>query len=141
MVREIVKDETILQTVSTKADIKSEETQIVVRDLIDTANAHKESGNCVGLAAIQIGVPTRILVVFNGNEFVPIVNPRILRFFGTKYEAEEGCMSLDGVRKVKRSYGIEIMRETKQGFVKERHKGFKAQILQHEIDHLNGKLI
>ena len=138
-VKEIVKDTEFLQKKSTKANYKSAEAMEVIRDLIDTANEHKE--RCVGLSAIQIGVPLRVCVVFNGNEFIPFVNPIITKLFGDKYEAEEGCMSLDGTRKVMRYDRIEVMRQTKSGFVKERFRGYMAQILQHEIDHFNGKLI
>ena len=138
-IKEIVKDIDVLQTKSAKADIKSSETSKVIDDLIDTANEYKDK--CVGLSAIQIGVPLRVCVVFNGNEFIPFVNPVITKSFGDKYEAEEGCMSLDGVRKVTRYDRIEVMRQTKSGFVKEKFRGFIAEILQHEIDHFNGKLI
>lgn len=139
MVREIVKDLGTLQMVSTKANPNKDETKGIIKDLIDTANEHKD--RCVGLSAIQIGVPLRICVVFNGNEFMPFINPIITKSFGDKYEAEEGCMSLDGTRKVTRYDRIEVMRQTKKGFVKEKFRGYMAQILQHEIDHFNGKLI
>lgn len=138
-VKEIVKDTEFLQQKSAKANYKSAETIEVIRDLIDTANEHKE--RCVGLSAIQIGVPLRVCVVFNGNEFIPFVNPIITKSFGDKYEAEEGCMSLDGTRKVMRYERIEVMRQTKSGFAKEKFRGYMAEILQHEIDHFNGKLI
>lgn len=138
-VKEIVKDTEFLQQKSAKANPKSAETMEVIRDLIDTANEHKE--RCVGLSAIQIGVPLRVCVVFNGNEFIPFINPIITKSFGDKYEVEEGCMSLDGTRKVMRYDRIEVIRQTKSGFVKEKFRGYMAEILQHEIDHFNGKLI
>lgn len=138
-VKDIVKDVSVLQQKSDKANIKSNEVNEIIKDLIDTANEHKD--RCVGLSAIQIGVPRRICVVFNGNDFIPFVNPVITKSFGEKYETEEGCMSLDGTRKVMRYERIEVMRQTKTGFVKEKFRGFMAEILQHEIDHFNGKLI
>lgn len=139
MIKEIVKDLEVLQTKSNKANIKSEETKSVIQDLVDTANAYKD--RCVGLSAIQIGVPLRICVIFNGDNFIPFINPIITKTYGDKYEAEEGCMSLDGTRIVSRYDRIEVIRQTKNGFVKERFSGYMAQILQHEIDHFNGKLI
>lgn len=138
-IKEIVKDINILQKISNKAIPSSDGVNKVIRDLIDTANEHKDC--CVGLSAIQIGVPMRVCVVFNGDEFIPFINPVITKSFGEKYETEEGCMSLDGTRKVMRYEGIEVMHQTKKGFVKEKYKGFIAEILQHEIDHFNGKLI
>lgn len=139
MVREIVKDIDVLQQKSCKTDHTSEECKNVIRDLIDTAEEHTD--RCVGLSAIQIGVPLRVCVVFNGDEFIPFVNPVITKRFGKKYIAEEGCMSLDGTRTVERFERIEIIRRTGNGFVKKRFSGFMAEILQHELDHFDGKLI
>ena len=50
-------------------------------------------------------------------------------------------MSLDGTRIVSRYERIEVIRQTQNGFIKERFRGYMAEILQHEIDHFNGKLI
>lgn len=139
-VREICKDTNFLQQKSKKAEPNSNNTKSVIEDLIDTANKHKD--RCVGLSAIQIGVPLRICVVFNGDAFIPFVNPVITKFTGDKYVSEEGCMSLDGTREVVRYEKIEIIRQnSNERFVKEKFKGFMAEILQHEIDHFNGKLI
>ena len=92
MIREITTDTNILQKVSSKANPKSKETKQIVHDLIDTAEEHKD--RCVGLAAIQIEEPTRVLVAFNGENFIPYINPVIIQYLGERYEAEEGCMSL-----------------------------------------------
>ena len=73
MVKEIVRDVDFLQTKSEKANIKSNTVEETIRDLIDTAEAHKDK--CVGLSAIQIGVPLRICVVYNGERFISFVNP------------------------------------------------------------------
>lgn len=139
LVKEIVKDLEVLQTISLKANPKSKETAEVIRDLTDTAEYHKD--RCVGLSAIQIGVPLKICVVYNGRDFVPFINPIITKTFGDKYEVEEGCMSLEGTRKVIRHERIEVIRQTQNGFSKEKFSGYMAEILQHEIDHFNGKLI
>ena len=138
-VKPIIKDLDILQQKSCKADHKSEECKSLIRDLIDTANEHKD--RCVGLSAIQIGVPLRVCVVWNGVDFIPFINPVITKKYGNKYEVEEGCMSLDGTRVVERFENIEIIRLSGNGFVKERFRGFMAEILQHELDHFDGKLI
>lgn len=141
MVKEIVKDTEFLQKKSDKADPKSEQTKNVIRDLIDTANEYKESKSCVGLSAIQIGVPLKLCVVYNGEEFIPFINPIIVNRYGNKYQVEEGCMSLDGTRMVERYERITVMRRNLKGFVKENYCGFMAQIIQHELDHFEGKLI
>lgn len=139
MVRDITMDTDVLQRASKMANPKSKETVKIIQDLMDTAQEHKD--RCVGLAAIQIEEPVRILVAFNGENFVPYVNPVIIQHFGEKYETEEGCMSLKGTRKVIRYNGVEIMHQKGGRYMKEKHTGYYAEILQHEIDHLNGKLI
>lgn len=136
-VKEIVRDLEVLQTVSKRVNYT--ECSDIIRDLIDTANEHKE--RCVGLSAIQIGVPLRVCVVFNGEEFLPFVNPVITKRYGDKYKAEEGCMSLDGTREVVRYDRIQVIRQTQSGFVKETYRGYMAEIIQHELDHFDGKLI
>ena len=141
MIREIVRDAGILQTKSKLVDVNSEDTERIIRDLIDTANANRDTNHCVGLAAIQIGEPKRIIVVFDGKKFVPFVNPIILKRSGKKYIAIEGCLSLDGEREVERRSKIELAILTKKGIAKEKFSGFMAQVIQHEVDHLNGKLI
>ena len=139
MVRNITTDTNILQSVSKMANPKAKETKQLIQDLMDTAQEHKH--RCVGLAAIQIEEPVRVFVAFNGERFLPYVNPVIIQQFGEKYETEEGCMSLKGTRKVVRYDGVEIMHQKGSKFVKEKHTGYYAEILQHEMDHLNGILI
>ncbi len=137
MIREITKDIEILQQVS--KPIKPKEAQQIIQDLLDTAGAHKEL--CVGLSAIQISEPVRVFVAIRGGRFIPFVNPVITRYLGSVYEAEESCMSLEGSRKVSRYKGVEIMYQKGTKYVKEQYSGFFAEIIQHEMDHLNGKLI
>ena len=136
-IKEIVTDLEILQTKSKTAN--PSEIGELIRDLIDTAEAHKD--RCVGLSAIQIGVPLRVCVVWNGERFVPFVNAVICRYLGKKYEAKEGCMSLEGTRKVERFERIEVFRRSGNRMVKERYRDFMAEIIQHELDHFEGKLI
>ena len=68
-------------------------------------------------------------------------NPVIVKKFG-EYETEEGCLSLIGVRKTKRYKEIEVTYQD-EDFVERRQKfsGYVAQIVQHEVDHLSGKII
>lgn len=140
MVRQIVRDTEILQKISQCVDVNSKETERIIRDLIDTANANRENNHCVGLAAIQIGEPKRIIVVYDGQKFVPFVNP-IVTSHGKKYVTTEGCLSLDGERQVERRQNVTVLKATKKGFSREKYGGFMAQVIQHENDHLNGKLI
>ena len=72
---------------------------------------------------------------------VAMFNPKIVKRNG-KYETEEGCLSLDGVRKCVRYQEIEVEYED-INFKRQRQKysGWTAQIIQHECDHLNGIII
>jgi len=111
----------------------------VADDLIDTLLANRE--RCVGMAANMIGVPVSIIVYTDQNRIEEMWNPQILKQSGA-YETEEGCLSHEGTRPVKRYRSIKVSWQTRDG--KPRIKtflGFTAQIIQHEIDHLNGILI
>jgi len=112
----------------------------VVRDLLDTLKAHKET--CVGMAANMIGEYCRIIAFDNGGTYMTMLNPEILKATG-EYDAEESCLSLmGGPRKTKRFRKIKIQYETLQGQKRiKTFDGWTAQIIQHEIDHCNGILI
>jgi len=97
----------------------------------------------VGLAAPQIGVSRRIVVLDDGNGPINIINP-VIKASGDKEEVvEEGCLSLPGIRvPVKRP--IEVIVEAVNEAGEPVHydaDGLLARIFQHEIDHLNGILI
>lgn len=108
-------------------------------DLLDTLKAHADG--CVGMAANMIGVNKAIIAVNMGFMNVAMFNPKIVKRNG-KYETEEGCLSLDGVRKCVRYQEIKVEYED-INFKRQRQKysGWTAQIIQHECDHLNGIII
>ena len=108
-------------------------------DLADTLRANAE--HCVGMAANMIGVHKNIIAVDNEGELLVMFNPEILKKGGA-YETEEGCLSLEGVRKTVRYKTIKVRYQNRlfQTRIKN-FSGFTAQIIQHEIDHLNGILI
>ena len=136
MVREIMRDEAFL---SQKAEPASLEDLPVVQDLLDTLTAHKTG--CVGMAANMIGVKKNIIIISMGELDIVMFNPVIVSKSGL-YETEEGCLSLEGVRKTNRYKEIEVeyldFNWKKQ---KLKLKDWTAQIAQHEIDHLSGKII
>lgn len=140
MIKEINKD---IETLSQKSVLFSLTEDLdgeLLRDMLDTAYAHKD--NCVGLAAIQIGVPKRVILVRQGNTFTPFINPLIIQKSSQTYCADEGCLSLDGLRSVKRHKSIKVMWTEPNGKKRVREfKGFIAQIIQHEVDHCDGILI
>ncbi len=111
----------------------------VAQDLLDTLAAHADG--CVGMAANMIGVSKRIIAVEAEEGYLVLFNPVILKKSGA-YEAEEGCLSLEGVRKTRRWQIIKVQYQTPEG--KPRIKnftGWTAQIIQHEVDHCDGILI
>ena len=138
MERTIVKDIEFLKQKSEQFIIGQDDSIII--DMIDTANAHKE--NCVGLAAVQIGELKRVILVRNGDKFIPFINPVIVKKSGKTYVANESCLSLDGTRSVKRWFTVMIKWTDTNGKNNiKSFNGYFAEILQHEIDHLNGVLI
>ena len=111
----------------------------VADDLLETLKANQE--RCVGMAANMIGVNKAIIAFEDGGDYMEMFNPEILRR-SDPFEAEEGCLSLAGVRKARRYREIKVRWQTRD--MKTRVKnfsGFTAQIIQHEIDHLNGIII
>ena len=137
MVKDIVKDEAVLSIKSepaTKADIQ------VVRGLLDTVKANEE--RCVGMAANMIGVHKTILVALIGDEYIAMINPKIVDKSKETYDTEEGCLSLSGVRPVTRHRIITVEYMDKK-FKRRRDifRDFEAEIIQHEIDHFSGIII
>lgn len=137
MVKEIVRDTFFLAQKSEPAD--RDDVQ-VIQDLLDTIKANAD--RCVGMAANMIGVRKTILVALIGKHYLIMVNPKIVSKSSQIYETEEGCLSLNGQRKVKRYKFITVefldrnFKKKKQTF-----KDFEAQIIQHEIDHFSGIII
>ena len=136
MVKPIMRDVLFLGQKSIPA---TEEDLQVGRDLQDTLAANREA--CVGMAANMIGVKKNIIIVNMGMIDVVMFNPVIISRRG-RYETEEGCLSLEGVRKTTRYQEIEV-EYYDSSWKKQRQKlsGWTAQITQHEIDHLSGKII
>ena len=136
MVREIMRDVAFLKLPSRPAVI---EDVPVADDLLDTLRAN--AARCVGMAANMIGQSVRVIVVDDGGKPLEMFNPVILKKEGP-YDAEEGCLSLDGTRRTRRWRSIKVQWQTRD--FKSRVKtftGFTAQIIQHEMDHLEGVII
>ena len=136
MIREICRDETFL---AQKAAPATADDLATAQDLLDTLTAHKDG--CVGMAANMIGVNKRIIAFDNGGTYMVMFNPVIVRQSGP-YEAEEGCLSLSGVRKTKRFQTIKVQWQNEQFQTRlKTFTGWTAEIIQHEIDHCEGILI
>ena len=138
MIKEIVKDTEFLTQKSEAVTV--EEAQEIITDLLDTANHHIDE--CAGLAAPQIGVHKKVIVVRNGNSFFPMVNPMIIKKSGRKFVNNEGCLSLEGSRNVERFPTVLVSYMDGRGKrVTKTFNSLLAVIIQHEVDHLHGKLI
>jgi len=111
----------------------------VARDLLETLAAHKDG--CVGMAANMIGVLKRIIAFEDDGKYALMFNPEIIRW-AAPYEAEEGCLSLSGVRKTRRYKTIKVQYQNEKFQTRfKTYTGWTAQIIQHEVDHCNGILI
>lgn len=136
MVREIMRDEVFL---AQKAESATPADLSIAQDLLDTLTAHKDS--CVGMAANMIGVNKRVIVFDNEGEYMVMFNAEIIKKSGP-YQAEEGCLSLPGVRKAKRWKSIKVQYQNEKFQTRfKTFTGWTAQIIQHEIDHCEGILI
>ena len=136
MIREICRDETFL---AQKAAPATADDLATAQDLLDTLTAHKDG--CVGMAANMIGVCKRIIAFDNEGTYMVMFNPVIIRQSGP-YEAQEGCLSLTGVRKTKRFQTVKVQWQNEQFQTRlKTFTGWTAEIIQHEIDHCEGIVI
>lgn len=136
MIKPIIRDVIFLAQKSVPA---TPEDLGVAEDLRDTLTANAD--RCVGMAANMIGVSKRIIIFDDDGKYTVMFNPEILKF-STPFETEEGCLSLDGVRKTRRYKTIKVkyQNEAFQTRIKN-YTGWTAQIVQHELDHLEGIII
>ena len=130
----------ILKKKSREVEVIDDKVRELIEDMVETM--HKYEG--VGLAAVQVGILKRIIVIDIYDEDTPIVkliNPKIVKQKGER-EVEEGCLSFPNkFAKVKRP--VEVIAEglnEKGEKVKIKATELLAQALCHEIDHLNGVL-
>jgi len=129
----------VLKRRAKKVSIIDSSVKKLIRDLLETM--HAEPGR-VGLAAPQIGVSLRVIVVgLPEEEDLVLVNPEIVRRRGERL-LDEGCLSVPGYfGQIKRSESVTVKGRDQDGKeVRIRAEGLLAQALEHEIDHLNGTL-
>jgi len=136
MIKPIVRDVLFL---GQKSEPATRQDFSIGQDLMDTLVANRE--RCVGMAANMIGVKKRIIIVNEESGNIVMYNPVIVHK-ANPFETEEGCLSLEGTRKTTRYENIVV--EYFDGAWKKQKKkysGWTAQIIQHEVDHLEGILI
>lgn len=110
--------------------------------LFDAMCRAMQARSGVGLAAPQIGEPVALIVVDVGDGPIKLANPTIVHKKGS-IEKEEGCLSFPSVYVTiarAESVTVHALNENNQRIVLDA-KGLLARALQHEIDHLHGKLI
>lgn len=144
-IREIVTlPDPVLRRKTRKVTSFTPELQSLIEDMIETMRA--EPG--VGLAANQVGVPWRVIVVEYGDEedeSVPpklyvVVNPELTRLSKEKVVGTEACLSIPGYAgTVERHESLTVKGLNRRGQpVTIKAKGWLARIFQHEVDHLDG---
>jgi peptide deformylase len=134
----------ILRKASAPVERIDEELRKLADDMLETMYAAPG----VGLAAVQIGVPRRLVVLDTAKDEEPpqrlvLVNPEIVALGKDMRMHEEGCLSIPDVRiEIERPSTVTVRYLDREGKPRElTAEGLLATAIQHEIDHLNGKLI
>ena len=131
----------LLKTVSKSVDTIDNEILDILDDMLETMYAAPG----IGLAAIQIGIPKRLLVIDIGRDIENrdphfFINPEILNPAEEISSFEEGCLSVPGVwEEIERPNECNVRFLDVNGNEKNvRYSGMMATVIQHEMDHLNG---
>lgn len=129
----------ILRTVTKTVPAITPEVQKLLKDMEDTT----VDADGLGLAAPQVGSEMRVCIARIKGKLTPMVNPTITWKSAVTETSEEGCLSLPGVWvPVSRAVEITVTFQTAKGEEKEMNlKDMDARVVQHETDHLDGKLI
>ncbi|MBX9588969.1 MAG: peptide deformylase [Hyphomonadaceae bacterium] len=134
----------LLRTVSAPLERIDEAVRTLAADMLETMYAAPG----VGLAAVQVGVPHRLIVLDTAKDEEPprplvLINPEIVTVGSELREHEEGCLSIPDVRiDIERPGSLKVRYLDLDGKMQElAAEGLLATAIQHEIDHLNGKLI
>lgn len=132
-----VDDDPILRKKSRKVEVFDERLYELLDDMKETLS--KAEG--IGLAAPQIGVLRRVVVINMGEGFIELINPEILETKGTQME-DEACLSLPHrAGKTVRPMSVKVRAQNRNGnWVLYEGSELKARCFCHEIDHLDGKL-
>ncbi|QNO13299.1 peptide deformylase [Alkalicella caledoniensis] len=128
----------ILRKKSKPVDVVDDRIRKILDDMADTMYDTENGG---GLAAVQVGILKRLVVIDMGEGLIKLVNPEIIRAEGVQ-EVIEGCLSMPNIYgKLKRPAKVKIraLNEYGQEIILE-GKGDMAKCFCHEIDHLDGVL-
>lgn len=129
----------ILKKKSREVEVIDDKLQILIDDMIDTM--HKYNG--VGLAAVQVGILKRVVVIdlYDDKGVIVLINPEIIKTKGEQ-EVEEGCLSFPNqFAKIVRPMEVVVEALNRDGKkIKVKGKELLAQAICHEVDHLNGEV-
>ncbi len=139
MLKEIKKyGDPVLRKNAEKVEVVTDEIRTILLDMAETM--YEAPG--VGLAAPQIGINLRLVVIDTDGVLRKIINPAILEYSLETESCEEGCLSVPGIyEKVRRAKKIKVKYLNEKGEeVIEEVEDLLARAFQHEIDHLDGLL-
>jgi peptide deformylase len=127
----------ILKRKSRKVEKINERTLVLLEDMVETMYAV----NGAGLAAVQVGILRRIVVIDDGTGLLKLINPVIVEASGEQQELE-GCLSIPGIYgRVKRPERVVVRALNEHGeSIEMAGLGLLARAFCHELDHLNGIL-
>jgi peptide deformylase len=141
----VLANDPMLRRKSKKVKDFGQALQVLIDDMVETMQA----ANGAGLAAPQIGVLERVIVVQlpedeedpQSGKLFALCNPQIVRADGEE-EGDEGCLCLPGYAgEVKRATSVTVKAQDRRGRkVRIKAEGFLARVFQHEVDHLDGIL-
>ncbi len=137
---EILKEPSpILRQKTAKIKAITPEVERLIIDMVETMKAN----DGVGLAAPQVGQGIRLCTINTGEGALALINAKILWKSFRKEIEEEGCLSCPGVFKnIKRAKSVWVLTKNEHNkFIFFRAHGLFARVIQHELDHLDGKLI
>lgn len=137
---EVLKDGSPSLRTKSVPTLMNEEVIQLVKDMLETMILE----NGIGLAAPQVGVNLRVIVIrLNDGQFQPMINPTITWYSEKRVSFEEGCLSIPGhYTEIFRPGQINIKFMDMSGkYRKWKLKGLEARVVQHEIDHLDGVLM
>jgi peptide deformylase len=138
-IRTIIKDgNDFLRKKSREVTVFDARLHTLLDDMLETMRG----ANGVGLAAVQVGILRRALIVDIGEDLVELINPIILEASEETQSDPEGCLSFPGeYGMVERPLRVKVQAQDRHGdLIIIEAEGLKARAFCHEIDHLNGVL-
>lgn len=140
-----------LRKTSQRVGLITDEVTQLIRDMVSATidwEEHRDQEVAVGLAAVQVDRLTRVVIIRNDFEdaadkrFTVFINPEIVKKIGPIEEDYEGCLSVPDIYgKVPRHQGVKVKALNEDGKpFRVTAYGFLARLLQHEVDHIQGKV-